>query len=128
MWRGRRRDRPWPLSLSEESALARRLAAARRLAPYAVLRSHHCWHRPLEDALDEIVLERARPSLMKKLLLLFSHILALAVGFALGVYFLPVLTAPAAPSSAELAAQSSQATYKGQFRRDLKDSDALHWG
>jgi hypothetical protein len=65
---------------------------------------------------------------MKKLLLLFSHILALAVGFALGVYFLPVLTAPAAPSSAEIAAQSSQATYQGQFRRNLKDSDALHWG
>jgi hypothetical protein len=65
---------------------------------------------------------------MRKLLLLFSHILALAVGFALGIYFLPVLTAPAAPSRAELAAQSSQATYKGQFRRTLKDSDALHWG
>ena len=65
---------------------------------------------------------------MKKLLLLVSHLLAIAIGFALGVYFLPILTAPAAPSAAEVAAQTSQAAFSGQFRRDLKDSDALHWG
>ena len=65
---------------------------------------------------------------MKKLLLLGSHLLAIAIGFALGVYFLPILTAPAAPSAAEVAAQTSQAAFTGQFRRDLKDSDALHWG
>ena len=65
---------------------------------------------------------------MKKLLLLLSHLLALALGFALGIYCLPVLIAPAAPTSAEIAAQASAATYTGQFRRDLTDSDALHWG
>ena len=65
---------------------------------------------------------------MKKLLLLGSHLLAAAIGFALGVYFLPILTAPAAPSAAEVGAQASQAAFSGQFRRDLKDSDALHWG
>jgi hypothetical protein len=65
---------------------------------------------------------------MKKLLLLASHVLALGVGFALGVYFLPVLIAPPAPTTAEVSAQASEATYKGQFRRDLTDSDALHWG
>jgi hypothetical protein len=65
---------------------------------------------------------------MKKLLLLGSHLLAIAIGFALGVYFLPILIAPAAPTSAEVSAQASQASFKGQFRRDLKDSDALHWG
>jgi hypothetical protein len=65
---------------------------------------------------------------MKKLLLLGSHLLAIALGFALGVYFLPILVAPAPPSAADVAAQAAQATFTGQFRRDLKDSDALHWG
>lgn len=65
---------------------------------------------------------------MKKLALLGSHLLAIALGFALGVYFLPILTAPAAPSAAEVGSQAAQAAFTGQFRRDLKDSDALHWG
>jgi hypothetical protein len=52
----------------------------------------------------------------------------LAVGFALGIYALPILIAPAAPSAAEVAAQAAAASFKGRFRRDLKDSDALHWG
>ena len=65
---------------------------------------------------------------MRKLLLVGSHLLALAIGFALGVYALPILIAPAAPSAAEVGAQADKASFKGQFRRDLKDSDALHWG
>lgn len=65
---------------------------------------------------------------MKKLLLLGTHLLAVALGFALGVYFLPILVAPPAPSAAQVTAQAAEATFKGQFRRDLKDSDALHWG
>lgn len=65
---------------------------------------------------------------MKKLLLLASHLLAVAVGFALGIYALPILIAPPAPSGSEVAAQASSARYVGTFRRDLKDSDALHWG
>ena len=65
---------------------------------------------------------------MKKLLLLGSHLLAAALGVALGMYLLPILIAPAAPSVAEVSAQAAQAAYRGQFRRDLQDSDALHWG
>lgn len=65
---------------------------------------------------------------MKTALLVVSHALTLALGFALGVYFLPILIAPPAPSGAEVAAQAKAATYTGTFRRDLKDSDALHWG
>lgn len=65
---------------------------------------------------------------MKKLLLLVSHAAALAIGFALGVYFLPILIAPPAPSATEISAQAGVASFTGQFRRDLKDSDALHWG
>ena len=49
-------------------------------------------------------------------------------GFALGIYLLPILTAPPAPTVAEVEAQSAQAPYSGEFRRDLADSDALHWG
>ena len=64
----------------------------------------------------------------KRLLLLATHLAALAAGFALGVYLLPILTAPPAPTAGELAAQAAAAQFSGHFRRDLKDSDALHWG
>lgn len=65
---------------------------------------------------------------MKLLALLISHIIALVLGFGLGVYALPIIIAPEAPSVAEVQAQAATAKYTGQFRRDLKDSDALHWG
>lgn len=66
---------------------------------------------------------------MKKLVLLtLSHLLAALVGFALGIYLLPILTAPEAPSTAAVTAEVGQARFKGEFRRELKDSDALHWG
>lgn len=66
---------------------------------------------------------------MKKLLLFVaSHTAALGLGFALGIYALPILTAPASPTSADVASAATQAAYTGQFRRDLKDSDPLHWG
>jgi hypothetical protein len=65
---------------------------------------------------------------MKKLLLVISHLLVAVLGFAAGIYLLPILTAPPAPSAAEVTAAASQAEFKGQFRRDLKDSDLLHWG
>lgn len=71
----------------------------------------------------------ARPGdVRKSLLLLASHGLCATAGFALGIYLLPILTAPAAPSSDDVAAQARQAQYSGQFRRDLQDSDLLHWG
>ncbi|MDH5538880.1 MAG: DM13 domain-containing protein [Rhizobacter sp.] len=65
---------------------------------------------------------------MKKLILMASHALFLAIGFALGIYALPILTAPPAPSTAEATSAASQAAFTGQFRRDLKGSDLLHWG
>jgi hypothetical protein len=65
---------------------------------------------------------------MKKWVLLLTHALAVGLGFALGIYALPILIAPAAPTSAEVSAQAGASNYKGQFRRDLKDSDRLHWG
>jgi len=66
---------------------------------------------------------------MKRVLLLAgSHVLALGIGFALGIYLLPVLTAPTAPSTADAASAAGAAAFSGRFKRDLKDSDLLHWG
>jgi hypothetical protein len=65
---------------------------------------------------------------MKILTLFVSHIVALVLGFGLGVYALPIIIAPEAPSVAEVQVQAAAAKYTGQFRRDLKDSDTLHWG
>jgi hypothetical protein len=65
---------------------------------------------------------------MKRLIVLGTHLAALAIGFALGVYTLPILIAPPGPTEAEIAAQAGSMQHKGTFRRDLKDSDALHWG
>ena len=61
-------------------------------------------------------------------LLIATHCAAVATGFGAGIYALPILVAPPAPSEDEIEAMSSQADYTAQFRRDLKDSDALHWG
>lgn len=60
--------------------------------------------------------------------LLASHTLALAIGFGGGIYALPILTAPDAPSSEKVASLDTQQRYTAEFTRDLKDSDALHWG
>jgi hypothetical protein len=65
---------------------------------------------------------------MKALVLVATHGLALLVGFAIGIYALPILTAPDAPSPAQVQAAAADAVFKGEFRRDLADSDALHWG
>ena len=66
---------------------------------------------------------------MKRFLILaISHAAALGAGFALGIYALPILTAPPAPSAGEVGAAAGRAQFKGEFRRDLKDSDFLHWG
>jgi len=62
------------------------------------------------------------------IILLVSHGFVGAVGFAAGIYALPILIAPAAPTVAEVTAAAQSATYTAEFKRDLKDSDALHWG
>jgi hypothetical protein len=64
----------------------------------------------------------------KALLLIFSHTAVLLVGFAIGIYTLPILVAPPSPEADVVAAQAAEARYQGQFRRDLKGSDPLHWG
>ena len=66
---------------------------------------------------------------MKKfLLLIISHLAVGAIGFAGGIYMLPILIAPPAPAEAEVLEIASQAQFTSEFRRDLAGSDALHWG
>ena len=60
--------------------------------------------------------------------LIFSHGATLAIGFALGIYFLPILTAPDAPAAEVLAQEAQAAEYSAELTRDLAGSDALHWG
>ncbi len=59
---------------------------------------------------------------------LITHGIALFIGFALGIYMLPILTAPEGPSEAEVVSAAQQALFKTQFTRDLPGSDFLHWG
>lgn len=61
-------------------------------------------------------------------ILFFSHSIVAAVSFALGIYMLPILTAPESPSEQEITSVSAQATYQAKFVKELQDSDALHWG
>ena len=67
---------------------------------------------------------------MKRLiwpLLLLSHLLLAALGFALGIYTLPILTAPASPAPLAMMRSATQARYVARMERDLQDSDWLHW-
>lgn len=66
---------------------------------------------------------------MKRMLfLVVSHVLVGVVGFSIGIYTLPILTAPPAPLEEEMERHSQQAVFTGEFRRDLEGSDFLHWG
>ena len=65
---------------------------------------------------------------MKRAVLVGSHLLVLAIGFGLGVYALPILVAPSALSPKDIESLMGPAQWTAEFRRDLQDSDALHWG
>lgn len=62
------------------------------------------------------------------IVLLASHIVIGALGFAAGIYTLPILIAPDAPSIEQIAKESKGFIYQTEFKRELTDSDALHWG
>jgi len=65
---------------------------------------------------------------IRTLFLTLTHIGFALGGFALGIYMLPILMAPEAPSAMDVADIQSRSTFSGIFRRELKDSDILHWG
>ena len=62
------------------------------------------------------------------IILAITHLTVSAVGFAAGIYALPILIAPPAPTESEIIKMSTQGKYSADFRKDLKDSDAFHWG
>lgn len=62
------------------------------------------------------------------LILLITHTGALAVGFALGVYLLPILTAPASPDDSVLESAAEGAMFTAAFVRGQRGNDLLHWG
>lgn len=61
-------------------------------------------------------------------LLIISHLIVGVIGFGAGIYALPILTAPEAPTNDQVATASIGMVYQAEFTRELKDSDALHWG
>ncbi|MBU2485163.1 MAG: DM13 domain-containing protein [Alphaproteobacteria bacterium] len=65
---------------------------------------------------------------MRWIVLAATHGVMLAAGFALGIYLLPIITAPPSPDQAMLEESARSALYTADFRRDLKGSDFLHWG
>ncbi|SEW43932.1 Electron transfer DM13 [Cognatiyoonia koreensis] len=59
---------------------------------------------------------------------LLTHGMALGVGFGLGIYLLPILTAPPSPDTATLEAMAQDATFTAEIAEDLPGNDFLHWG
>jgi uncharacterized protein YciI len=64
----------------------------------------------------------------RAVLLTIWTVVVLAIGFMAGVYALPILTAPKPRPEAEVDSLAKAAMFRGEFRRDLKGSDAFHWG
>ena len=58
----------------------------------------------------------------------FKFAAGLAIGFVLGIYFLPILTAETGLDEQSLVARQNSAERVGVFRRDLAGSDSFHWG
>ncbi len=65
---------------------------------------------------------------MRSIVLLGTHMTVLAVGFALGVYLLPIITAPPSVDRTMLADSARGAMFEAAFSRELRGSDFLHWG
>ena len=66
--------------------------------------------------------------MIKLFRLLITHGIALAIGFGLGIYLLPILTAAPAPDQEVLEQAAQNASFSGEFTRELAGSDFLHWG
>jgi hypothetical protein len=62
---------------------------------------------------------------MKWLIRIGTHLVACGIGFALGIYVLPILIAPASPGVEEVRSAAERSQFMAEFRRDLADSDRL---
>lgn len=65
---------------------------------------------------------------MKWIIRIGTHLAAGGIGFVLGIYLLPILIAPAGPGKQEVQSAAKNSQFTAEFRRDLEDSDVLHWG
>jgi hypothetical protein len=65
---------------------------------------------------------------LRVFILVASHAVMLGLGFLIGIFVLPILTAPKGPDVAALRANASGTLYKGRFERNLTGSDFVHWG
>ena len=65
---------------------------------------------------------------MRILLLIFSHGAVLGIGFALGVYFLPILTAPKSANLSQIEQVVANPVYKAEFKKGQRGNDFFHWG
>ena len=65
---------------------------------------------------------------MNWMIRVITHLATGVLGFVLGIYLLPILIAPDSPGDQEVRSAADEAQFTGEFRRDLEDSDALHWG
>ncbi|KZN46054.1 hypothetical protein N474_09255 [Pseudoalteromonas luteoviolacea CPMOR-2] len=65
---------------------------------------------------------------MRILFKLLFTVLVFCFGFAMGVYSLPIMMAPPAPTQTALSEVANQAKFTAQFKKDLKGSDFLHFG
>ena len=79
-------------------------------------------------AKDNTVLGRIKEARMRWIVRIATHAAAGAIGFALGIYLLPILVAPEGPDLTTLQEQSAGAEYTAELTRDLAGSDFLHWG
>ena len=59
---------------------------------------------------------------------LITHGIVFLAGIALGIYLLPILTAPPSPDAAVLEESAKAAQFQTTLTRDLAGSDLLHWG
>jgi len=62
------------------------------------------------------------------IILSISHLIMLVIGFAAGIYALPIITAPPAPDLSMVEQAAAGSEFSGEFSRDRVDSDSLHWG
>ena len=62
-----------------------------------------------------------------KALFFASHLALFGVGFGVGIYVLPILTAEKNSSADEIKEVKNNARYTGAFFKNQKGSNAVHW-
>lgn len=66
--------------------------------------------------------------LKRFLILSTTHVAALILGFGLGVFFFPILTAPPSLGEEALSQAADGARFTAEFEENLRGNDLLHWG